>query len=285
MAIAMARLLFTFVVFACALMVRTAESAPCRPIVCEGVYPYHLQGVATDGTNVFWSFTTVLAKTDLSGRLLAKSEIESGHMGDVCWKDGAVYVGMNFGKGADGARRGDAVWVYNAAMLERTAVHSTPEPAWCNNGVEWFGGSFWIITSAPRHSECNYLYEYTPDFRYKNCILVKSGWTNLGVQTVCRVGDALYLGCYGSGDDKEQPHKSCTVCIDGGRLLAASRTKRPASVDMEWRRDVNTADGMLVLGGEVWEAHSVLLSAKGGKKTWTGRLSLANGLKQERNEQ
>ena len=47
--------------------------AKMKPIVCEGEYPYHLQGVATDGTNVYWTFSTVLAKTDWSGKLIGKT--------------------------------------------------------------------------------------------------------------------------------------------------------------------------------------------------------------------
>ena len=272
------------VVVAAAFLCLCAESAQktCR-VTCGGAYPYHLQGVATDGTNLYWSFTTALVKTDLSGSVIATNShphtISDGHMGDLCLKDGKLFVGMNFGKGSDGARKGDAVWVYDTETMERVASHPTPEPAWCNNGVEWFEGSFWVITSAPRHSEYNYLYEYTPDFRYRTCVLVRSGWTNLGVQTICRVGDAVYIGCYGSNDDKESPHKSCTIRVDGRRLLAAARGRGAKPVEADWRRDVNTAEGMFVLDGKVWECHSVLLScAADGRKTWTAQAFPAKGL-------
>lgn len=252
-----------------------AAEAPKR-IVCEGSYPYHLQGVATDGTNVYWTFTTVLVKTTWSGKVLCKTEIEKGHMGDLCFKEGKVLIGMNHGK-RDGYRVGDEVWVYDAQSLKLMEKLPTPEPAWCNNGLEWYGGSFWVITSAPRHSEYNFLYEYTPDFKYRTCVLVKSGWTNLGVQTICRKGDMILLGCYG-GDDKEQPHKSCTVAVDGRKLLSAAHGRKAKPVEIEWRKDVNTAEGLLIRDGEIWEAHSMLLSAKGGKKTWTAQLFRSAGL-------
>lgn len=259
-----------------ALLALQAAGAKPKPIVCEGEYPYHLQGVATDGTNVYWTFTTVLAKTDWSGKLIGKTSIEKGHMGDLCFRDGKLYVGMNHGR-KGGARVGDEVWIYDAQTLELKEKHSTPEPAWCNNGLDWYGGSFWIITSAPRHSQYNFLYEYTPDFKYRTCILVKSGWTNLGVQTICRKGDVILLGCYG-GDDPEQPHKSCTVAIDGKRLLAAAHGRQNKPVPILWRKDVNTAEGLLVRDGKIWEAHSILLSAKNGKKIWTAQLFQSQGL-------
>ena len=253
-----------------------AAGAKQSPIVCEGEYPYHLQGVATDGTNVYWTFTTVLAKTDWSGKLIGSSAIEKGHMGDLCFRNGRLYVGMNHGM-KNGARAGDEVWIYDARTLELIEKRATPEPAWCNNGVEWYGGGFWVVTSAPRHSEYNFLYEYTSDFKYRTCVLVKSGWTNLGVQTICRKGDVILLGCYG-GADPEQPHKSCTVAVDGKKLLDAAHGRQDKPVSVLWRKDVNTAEGLLVRDGKIWEAHSVLLSAKDGKKIWTARLFPSKGL-------
>ena len=39
-------------------------------VLCEGTYQHHLQGVCTDETSVFWSFTTTLVKTGMEGTLL-----------------------------------------------------------------------------------------------------------------------------------------------------------------------------------------------------------------------
>ena len=271
-------LVAAFVAFA-AWPLAAAEKPP--RVVCEGRQPHHLQGVATDGTNLYWSFTTVLVKTDFAGRVSSTNaiDISQGHMGDLCFKGGRLYVGMNFGKDGTGARKGDAIWEYDASNLARVAGHPTPEPAWCNNGLEWYGGSFWVITSAPRHSEYNYLYEYTPDFRYRTCVLVKSGWTNLGVQTICRAGDALLLGCYGSSKDTEQPHKDSTLRVDGKRLISAAHGRKTGPVAVDWRREVGTSEAMFVLNGTVWEGHSVLLScAKDGCKTWTAQAFPSAGL-------
>ena len=261
-----------------ALFAATVQGGVSVPVVCEGSYPYHLQGVATDGESVYWTFTTVLVKTGWNGKVLAKSEIQNGHMGDLCCRNGKVFIGMNHGRRA-GARVGDEVWEYDAKTLELVKKHPTPEPPWCNNGIEWYGGCFWVVTSAPNLSDYNYLYVYTPDFRFRTCVLVKSGWTNLGVQTICRKDDMIMLGCYGS-NGPEQPHKACTVAIDGRKLLAAAHIHEGKSspVEISWRKDVNTSEGLLVRDGEIWEAHSVLLSKKDGKRIWTAKMFKSPGL-------
>ena len=130
---------------ACAPMVLcAAEGAAAKPteIRCEGEYPWHLQGVATDGTNIYWTFTTVLVKTDRAGKVQAKHEIarKEGHMGDLCCRDGKVYVGMNLGY-VKGCRVGDEVWEYDASELKLLKKYPTPEAVWCNNGLEFYGRS------------------------------------------------------------------------------------------------------------------------------------------------
>ena len=69
----------------------SATSFPRRAILCDGGYEGHLQGVATDGTCLYWSFTVDLVKTDLEGRLLTAIEVPNHH-GDLCVKDGVLYV-------------------------------------------------------------------------------------------------------------------------------------------------------------------------------------------------
>lgn len=247
-------------------------------IKCEGEYPWHLQGVATDGTNIFWTFTTVLVKTDLDGRVLGKVEIGrgDGHMGDLCCRNGRVFVGMNL-EYRNGCRRGDEVWEYDGAALKLIKKHPTPEAVWCNNGVEFFDGNFWVITSAPRHCRYNMVFRYTADFKFIQCQMIDSGWTNLGVQTVCRHGDKMLFGCYGAPNDGWQPHKPCTLVVDGGAL--AYRNTRvhgefPPIVPCERRVEKNTAEGMLVLDGRVMAARSIRLSPESERKNqrWSALL-------------
>ena len=38
-------------------------------IACEGSYGDHIQGMATDGEAIYWSFASTLVKTDLNGKV------------------------------------------------------------------------------------------------------------------------------------------------------------------------------------------------------------------------
>jgi len=65
-------------------------------IICEGAYDGHLQGVDSDGTNIWWSFTTRLVRTDLKGHVLTSAQVPRHH-GDLCVCDGRLYVAVNLG--------------------------------------------------------------------------------------------------------------------------------------------------------------------------------------------
>lgn len=260
----------------CAMALGSAFGAD--EIRCEGEYPWHLQGVATDGSNVFWTFTTVLVKTDRAGKVLCKDEITrgEGHMGDLCFRNGKVFVGMNLER-KNGCRVGDEVWEYDAATLKRLKKHPTPEAVWCNNGLEFYAGSFWVITSAPHLCKYNMVFRYTPDFKFIRCQMIDSGWTNLGVQTICLYGDKMLFGCYGASNDKVEPHPACTLVVDGEALEnAGSKTpsKHPAITPCERRVPMDTAEGMLVLDGKLWAAHGIRLSppAERQHQRWSARL-------------
>lgn len=237
-------------------------------IRCEGTYRYHLQGVATDGTNVFWSFTTDLVKTDRSGRVLCKDTIQrtDGHMGDLCYKDGLLYVGMNRGKTKEGWRVGDEVWVYDAATLKLLKKHPTPETVWDNNGLEWCDGFFWVISGAPKMFECNMVFKYSPDFHFCEARLIDSGWTHLGVQTICKYRDLMLFGCYGTDKPKEKAHKSCTFVVDTKALTAPPSRERPGIIPIRKRFDSYTSGGMLVMDDRLWIACGRAVDKKLPKK-------------------
>ena len=216
----------------------------------------HVQGVCTDGTNIYWSMTFDLVKTDAAGKELARYT-NKFHMGDLCWHDGRIYVGVNRME-QNGARRGDEVWVFEPGKLERVKVYSTPETLWCNNGIEWYGGRFWIVGGTPVHSRYNYVFEYTEDFRFVQCRPIDSGWTLVGVQTICLCGDKMLFGCYGSSKDPELPHPASTFAVDVKDLARKSRNiEFPYIVPVAAKMDVMSAEGMFVSDGKIWTAHGV----------------------------
>ena len=71
------------------------QNIPKR-IDCEGEYAGHLQGTDARGTNIWWSFTSEIVRTDLSGRVLASCDAPS-HQGDLCVKGDTLYVAVNCG--------------------------------------------------------------------------------------------------------------------------------------------------------------------------------------------
>lgn len=216
-------------------------------------YLGHVQGVCTDGTNLWWSMTFDLVRTDLSGRILERYSDRSEHMGDLCVHGGRLYVGVNR-KAKAGARRGDQVWVFDSKSLRRQKVVETPQTIWCNNGIEWSDDRFWIITNAPVFSEYNYVYEFLEDFRFVQCRPIASGWTNLGVQTICRWGGKMLLGCYGTAKGVPGAHENAILVVDRRELTRPSGNnfETPSIVPIEARVRKSGGGGMLFLDGYLW---------------------------------
>ncbi len=166
---------------------------------CPGAYKNHLQGIARDAQgNLFWSFTTVLIKTDSGGKELAKADVPN-HYGDLTAHGGKVYVAVNFGKFNQEPGAADSwVYVHDAATLELLNKYAVPEVVHGAGGMEWHAGKFYVVGGLPSAHVVNYVYEYTEDFKFVKRHVIESGQTLLGIQTVCRGDDGTWwFGCYG----------------------------------------------------------------------------------------
>lgn len=164
-----------------------------KEIVCEGQYPYHLQGVAWNGVDaIYWSFTTRLVKTDLDGKVLADIEVPSHH-GDLCVANDRVYVAWsNYFNRPDADSK---VYIYDAdlALLE---IKSVPEATYGAGGMDYQDGHFFIIGGLPTEIEENYVFEYDGDFNHVQTHVIPSGHTHLGIQTALFHDDHWWFGCY-----------------------------------------------------------------------------------------
>ena len=169
-------------------------------IVCEGDYGGHLQGVATDGESIYWSFTVAVVKTDLAGKILASRKAPS-HQGDMCYKDGVVYVAVNLGKFNTETRGVSQVTAYDAKTLEPLKTIPLPEMPHGAGGMTWKGDRFYIIGGLPLRHEKNYVYEYTSDFKFVKRHDLDTGFTWMGIQTAAYEDDTFYFGIYGSKGD------------------------------------------------------------------------------------
>ena len=215
-----------------------ARQPPFHAVECEGVYPKHLQGFCTnDQDAIFWCFTTVLVKTDAKGRVIKQVPVASHH-GDLCYKDGRVYVAVNLGKFNEPAGKEDSwVYVYDAGTLAEIARHPVPELVHGAGGMAYHNGSFIIIGGLPPGVNENYVYEYDEAFKFRTRHVLASGYTLMGIQTVTHADGAWWFGCYGKpaellrSDEKFQFNGkwefNASVGIaplDRGRFLIAQNT-------------------------------------------------------------
>ena len=167
-------------------------------IVCEGTYGGHLQGIATDGEAIYWSFTVDLVKTDLEGKVLKQVKVPNHH-GDLTCHDGKVYVAVNLGKFNEEPGQADSwVYVYDASDLSLISKHEVQEVVHGAGGMAYHDGRFIVVGGLPKGYNENYAYEYDGDFRFIKRHVINSGYTFLGIQTACRFRDHWWFGCYGN---------------------------------------------------------------------------------------
>jgi hypothetical protein len=195
----MIRFLPVLLLMACS--VKAGEPQPLsefRSVRCEGSYPHHLQGVCTDEREtVFWSFTTQLVKTGLTGKVLKQVPV-ANHHGDLCYQDGKVYVAVNLGKFNDPQGNADSwVYVYNANDLSLLAKHNTPQVTHGAGGIAFHGDKFLVVGGLPAGTGENYTYEYDQDFTFVQKHVLPSGHTLMGIQTATFADGHWWFGCYG----------------------------------------------------------------------------------------
>ena len=167
-------------------------------VACEGVYPRHLQGVCTnDRDAIYWSFTDVLVKTGLDGKVAKKIPV-ANHHGDLCHVDGKIHVAVNLGQFNQPAGKADSwVYVYDAETLEEHARHETPQVVHGAGGMAYRNGHFFVIGGLPPGTNENYVYEYDESFQFVKRHVLTSGYTLMGIQTAAFAAGHWWFGCYG----------------------------------------------------------------------------------------
>lgn len=232
--------------------------AGVEEIVCEGAYGGHLQGVCTDGTNIWWSFTVEIVKTDLSGKVLVSRKARS-HQGDLCVKGGVVYVAANHGRFNTENLADSWVESYDAATLEPKKAWKLPEVPHGAGGMTWKDDRFYVVGGLPPTHVKNYVYEYTPDFKFVKRHDLETGYTVLGIQTASWEKDRFFFGIYGAKDNP-------------AGVLACS-----ADLQTFHRHRGGGAVGMATINGKFYMARTTLdAEAKKAKRPcWRARLFAA----------
>ncbi|EMI42625.1 glycerophosphodiester phosphodiesterase [Rhodopirellula sp. SWK7] len=176
----------------------TVEKRSLRRVACQGTYPHHLQGMDVDDEFIYWSFTTTLVKTDHDGVIQKKVPV-ANHHGDLCFRDGKLYVAVNLGRFNDPMGNADSwVYVYDAKSLNEIARHEVQEVVFGAGGIGFRDDHFYVVGGLPDGVDENYVYEYDSDFRYLGTHVIQSGHTHLGIQTAVFAHGRWWFGCYGS---------------------------------------------------------------------------------------
>jgi hypothetical protein len=179
------------------LAVSSVHAQDFNNVTCEGTYRHHLQGICADKDAIYWSFTTTLVKTDLSGKLTRKVPV-ANHHGDLCFHDGKLFVAVNLGKFNDPKGNADSwIYVYDADTLKELARHEVQEVFHGAGGIGVRNDHFFIVGGLPDGVEQNYVYEYNAEFQLRKKHVIKSGHTHLGIQTATFTNNRRWFGCYG----------------------------------------------------------------------------------------
>lgn len=172
-------------------------SCAARDVVCEGLYGGHLQGVAGDGTNLWWSFTVAVVKTDMTGAVRASTGAVASHHGDLCVVDGTLYVAVNLGSFNTEDKANSWVYAYDATTLAFLRRWQVPELVHGAGGMTWHDGRFYVVGGLPATGHvANYIYEYTPDFTFVARHDLP-GYTYKGIQTAHVWQNRFWFGIYG----------------------------------------------------------------------------------------
>lgn len=186
-------------VIASFVFIAAASMIPWIPqsVTCEGKYPKHLQGVCVDDDSIYWCFTTELVKTDRSGKRLKQIPV-ADHHGDLCLHAGKLYVAVNLGQFNDPLGNANSwVYVYDAETLQELARHETQEVFHGAGGIGVKGDRFYVVGGLPEGEQENFIYEYDAEWKFVQKHVLKSGHTDLGIQTATFAHDRWWFGCYG----------------------------------------------------------------------------------------
>ena len=230
-------------------------------IVCEGKYGGHLQGTDASGTNIWWSFTKTLVRTDLSGKVLASQDAPS-HQGDLCVKGDTLYVAVNRGRFNTYTGGVSFVMSYDAMTLKPKKTWKLDMP-YGAGGMTWKGDRFYVIGGLPPTEARNYVHEYDSDFRLITRHVLGTGYTVLGIQTAAFVDGEFLFGIYG-GDGNPSGTLRCSPDLS------------------TFRRYVGKGSvGYAKIKGRLYTASTP--SVKTAKKNWTGTLVPDDGLLDDAN--
>ncbi len=162
---------------------------------CEGEYPHHLQGFTSDGKAIYWSFTSVLVKSDLAGKRISQINVPMHH-GDCCAVDGKLYVATHL----NWPRKDRTAWIYiydckDLTLLEKINIPEVDEAG--VDGISFHNGFFYVCIGKEPDDKTpfNRIFKMTKDFQVVERFEVP-GVTTYGIQAFSWANGYFWLGAY-----------------------------------------------------------------------------------------
>lgn len=170
----------------------------------EGEYPGHLQDVCRDKAGfIYWAHTHYILKTDTSGKVLVKAEVE-GHNAGCEVKDGVLYVAVCPLQNTTGGQTTPECRLqineYDTETLALRAKHVLPVNDRAGSLAILEDGSFVVGCLRPKDilpSQARF-HHVGSDFRLKSTHLLNDVNVRLGIEVIKRTGDTLLMMLYGS---------------------------------------------------------------------------------------
>ena len=206
----------------------------------EGEYRLHLQDVWREGNFLYWAHTSQLLKTDLSGRILAKADVERHHAG-IEVRDGKVYVAVCDYQAKTGWKTLPesrvTVNVYDAGTLKLLEEHVTDVNDRSGSLAILDDGTFLVGCLRPQDiSKTQVRFHHLDrDFKLIKSYVMDDVPVKLGIETIKVHGGFCYL----------------TMYLDGGLCLKLDRNFKEVA-----RYQLNGTYGLVFDGDDVWAGYS-----------------------------
>ena len=147
------------------------QLATGTPVNLAGTYNRHAQGVASDGTHIYWIMSDCIVKTGVDGKVIKVVSV-TYHAGDPCWHNGRLYVPVcvsGFNKWLQERPSKNWVYVFDGDLNE-LAKHPVPEMEFGAGAIEFANGSFYLAGGRPKELPGNEVLVYNQQFRFQRRI-------------------------------------------------------------------------------------------------------------------
>ncbi len=196
---------FLFALFAGVSLLATANVALSgaeefnkeKTIACEGTYDSPLRDIATDKKSIWWSFGSLIAKTDMNGKALLDKKFQGVSIQGLLANDGKVCALFCKKDGSSG------IYIYNADNMD--LIKTLPLAGFENispRGIAFDGKHFFVLGDAAKGSIEAPVNEYDMDFNFIKARKANMGKDASGVQNIAFIDNCFYIARFSSKRNK-----------------------------------------------------------------------------------